>query len=286
MEGGYFSRGVKFGLTLYATYLGGSQLTNYYFMPNQNFPANPMVITLDHFNQMRDHFKKHYFLSQCNVNFGGQEIQVPWNSFSQAVHNFINANNVPPSLVAIRFVHCYDVNNNVLYLRIQILTMTHVQGHPNTFNLVDNPCAWYKLANGTMVPTSDTILFDQDYLNNFYYCNALLQCTPASLHNLAADQARKLYARTVTMPWSQEISQLFTDNGSPANATLCIDACAPLSIVTPAALFQHGLVLFLRRHDGTPMLDNNVGGLPFHNKAADCGTMCPPYCGVYITPVL
>lgn len=246
-------------------------------MPNQN----PMVITLDHFNKMRDHFKKHYFLSNCNVNFGGQEIQVPWNSFSLAIHNFINANNVPPHTVAIRFVHCYDVKLNVLYLRMQILTMSPVAGQPRTFALNDRPCAWYKLANGTIVPTSDTALFDQDYLNYFYYCDSH-QCSPATLHNLAADQGGVLYARTVTMPWGQELSQLYADNGSPANATLCLDAASRMSLVPPSVKFEHSIVLYLRKHDGTPMLDNNPGGLPFHNKGADMGTMCPPYCGVYI----
>lgn len=254
-------------------------------MPDQALP-NPMVITLDHFNLMRENFKRHYFLSQCNPNFGGQEIQVPWNAFSLAVFNFISANSVDPNAVAIRFVHCYDVSGNVLYERMQILTMTPVQGHPHMFKLVDSPCEWYKLVNGTIVPTTDTALFDQDYLNYFYYCTALLNCTPSSLENLAKDEPATKYARTVTMPWGLEISKLFTDNGSPQNATLCIDAVCHLTILPPAAHFQHGLALYLRNADGTPMLDNKTGSAPFYYKAADYGTMCPPDCSKYILPML
>src|SRR4051812_31104453 len=112
-------------------------------------PNNPMVVTLDQFDQMRDSFKAHYFLSQCDVNFGGQEIQVSWDSFSLAIYNFTSTYKVAESSVVVRFVHCYDVTNSVLYLRMQILTMDPTRD-PYIYTLNDSVCDWYELSNGVI----------------------------------------------------------------------------------------------------------------------------------------
>lgn len=243
-----------------------------------------MVVDLDRFTKMRNQFTSRYFLSGCNPNFGGQEIQVSWNSFSLAIQNFMNAASVSKLETAIRFVNCYDSVQNILYARMQILTMQPVKGNILSFNLIDTPSAWYQLTNGTLLPTTDTSLYDQSYFNNFYYCDTPGNCDPSTLIPLSSDVNQSIFTRTVTMPWL-ELQQLYTDNGQPVNATLCIDAASRLSVTAPECKFQHGLVCYLRKHDGTPMLDNEETGRAFHNKAADMGTLCPNYCNVYILPV-
>jgi hypothetical protein len=244
---------------------------------------NPMIVTLDRFTKMRENFMSHYFLANCNPNFGGQEIQVPWNSFSLAIHNFMNSTEVAPKNTAMRLVHCYDAAQNVLYVRMQVLAMEPIQGEPRKFLLIEDPSAWYQLANGTIVPTTDTELYDNTYFDNFYYCNTPENCNPSTLAPLSDDADGTIYTRTVTVPWL-EMRQLFADNRRPANATLCIDASCRLTQNDPECTFQHGLVCYLRKHDGTPMLDNDEAVRPFQNKAADFGTLCPDNCGVYILP--
>ena len=118
-------------------------------MPNL---PNPMVITLDHFNRMREHFQQHYFLSNCNTNFGGQDIQVSWSSFSLVVENFIKSGNVVPDTVALRFVHCYDSMKNELYLRMQVCTMIPVPGKPHSFNLDTQKSSWCTIEDGAITP--------------------------------------------------------------------------------------------------------------------------------------
>ena len=132
--------------------------------------ANPMVITLNHFETMQKNFQQHYFLANCNSDFGGQDIQVPWDSFALAVQNFIKSSKASPDTVAMRFVLCYDTANNALFLRMQICTMT-ATSDPNTFNLDTTNCAWYTIEDGSLAPTAITDLFDQNYVDNFYYCD-------------------------------------------------------------------------------------------------------------------
>ena len=248
-------------------------------MPHGN---NPMVITLDHFNRMREHFKQHYFLSNWNSNFGGQDIQIPWSSFSLVVQNFINTYNVSPDTVALRFVHCYDSNSNELYLRLQICTMTPDPSKPDTYNLVTTNVAWYTIANGSIAPTGVIDLQDQNYLNNFYYCNAAI-CSPAHLVNLASDTGALKFVRNLVFPWTQELHKLHVDNGSPANASVCF-AAASHNNTSPVLDHPHALAIYLRKHDGTPLMDNKEYALEFQMKAADMGTLCPSNCGVYIIP--
>ena len=244
-------------------------------------PQNPMVITLEHFDKMRAHFKNHYFLSGCNSNFGGQDIQVPWSSFSLVVQNFIKSTGAAPDTVAMRFVLCYDTNKNALFLRMQICTMV-ATGQPDTFDLDTTNAAWYTIEDGSLAPTAITDLFDQNYLNNFYYCDTGV-CNPNTLVNLASDTAGAVFVRNLVFPWTKEIQKIHVDNSTPANAI--INFAAGSHDKTSAVLAHpHTLLIYLRKHDGTPMLDNVVYNLEFQMKAGNYATLCPPTCGVYILP--
>ena len=250
-------------------------------MANQ---ANPMVITLDHFNTMRENFKQHYFLSKCNSNFGGQDIQIPWMSFSLVVENFIKSTQIKPDTVALRFVLCYDSMKNELYLRLQICTMVPIAGKPNAFNLDTKNCAWYTIANGSIAPTGVIDPYDQNYLNNFYYCDANI-CSPDSLVNLASDTGAEKFVRNLVFPWTEEIQKLHIDNGSPTNATICF-AAGSHDKSSPVLDHPHALVIYLRKYDSTPLLDNKEYPLEFQMKAGDMGTLCPTFCGVYVLPTV
>ncbi len=243
---------------------------------------NPMVVDLNRFNKMRKRFTKHYFLENCDPNFGGQEIQVPWNSFSLAVVSFISTYEVDPDSVAIRFVHCYDKDHKVLYERMQILTLSPIANEPRQFAINDTPCTWYELANSTINTTTDTDLFNTTYLESFYYCSAKV-CTIKTAECLADDTQAVKYARTATVPWL-ELSALYTDNSSPSNATLCLDAGCRCTKNVPSVKYQHTILFYLRDEYGVPLLNNEKGAYPFTNKAADMSTLCPVKCGVYILP--
>ena len=251
-------------------------------MSDEKSPDELMAFTLNQFELQRRNFKSHYFLKDCNPNFGGQEVQVPWNSFSLAIHNFVTANKVNPEEVAIRFVICYNPKNNVLYLRMQILPMAPVEGEPFMFKLIESPCAWYELSNSTIVPTTNTDLFDAEYLNYFYYC-AADQCSTDTAQNLAEDKDAVLYARTIVMPWQIEFYKLYVENESPSNATLCLDA-GSLQSLDSKIEYQHSIIGYLRAEDGTPLLDNGAYKMAFVKKAANLGTSCPPNCNLYILP--
>ena len=242
---------------------------------------NPMVITLDHFNKMRTHFQQHYFLSNCNSDFGGQDIQIPWSSFSLVVHNFITATGAKPDTVAMRFVLCYDTANNALYLRMQICTMTP-SGTKDEFNLDTTNSAWYTIENGSLAPTAITDLFDQNYLDNFYYCDTAV-CDPNTLVNLASDTAGTVFVRNVVFPWTHEIQKIHIDNGTPANAFVNF-AAGSHDKTSKVVAHPHSLVIYLCKHDKTPLMDNIEYPLEFQMKAGNLGTICPPNCNVYILP--
>jgi len=242
--------------------------------------SNPMAVSLDNYNAGRTGFTQHYFLDECNTDFGGQDIQLSWSSFASAVTNFISANDVEADTVALRFVYCYDTTGNALYLRLQICTMMPDPKLPNTYDLVASPCAWYAIENGNITATTDTDLFDQAYLSYFYYCSAVI-CSEGNLINLASDTAATTYARTVVLPWSAEILQMYLDNSSPDNAILCFAACAFQA--SSVCTYPHTLVLYLIDGSGNTLMDNSVVS-GFEMKGADMGTTCPEICNVYVLP--
>ena len=241
-----------------------------------------MVVTLDHFDAMRLHFKEHYFLKNCDKAFKGQDIKISWSSFSLAVSNFIAATGTAADSVALRFVHCYDDKTNSLYLRLQICGMK-ATADPKVFNLDTTGATWYTIENGTIAPTGDNTLEDQNYLNYFYYCDAVI-CDPKTAENLATDKTATKYVRNVVFPWGLEIMKMYADNGSPANGYICF-AAGSHKDAKAGVLFPHTIVMYLCKHDGAPMLDNTPDpNKPFRNKACDMGTMCPNNCSVYILP--
>ena len=172
-----------------------------------------------------------------------------------------------------------------MYLRVQILTMTSVT--PSSYTLNPNPSSWYVIQNGSISATQDTNLFDQDYLNNFYYCPTLGNCNPSALQPLSSDQAGSVYARNVTFPWQMEVLQMYLDNGSPIGASLCFAASAgssPCPAPSPIA-YPHTLIMYLKDKNGVPLLNNNPSGMGFANKGCDYGTACPICCNVYNVPM-
>jgi hypothetical protein len=242
--------------------------------------ANTKAVTRSGFDTARSNFQNHYFLDQCDTNFDGQDIQIPWNDFADAVDSFIAQARCNPMDVALRFVHCYDATNNYLYLRLQICTMVKQQNSGNVYDLVTTDSEWYQIENGSMNSTTNTDLSDDDYLNNFYYCDAAA-CSPSTATQLATDGGT-LFARNLVFPWGLQIAKLYTDNNSPKGASICFGACS-FSNQGAGAAYQHGVVIYLRTEDGTELLNNTVSGAIYDCKGADMATICPPCCNVYIS---
>ncbi len=242
-----------------------------------------MSISLAEYNQGRANFTSHYYRSSCNTNFGGQDLQIPWDTLQTDVNNFIA--NAQTTDVALRMVYCFDGATNALYLRIQICRMDELEQSLGTYALITTGCSWYKLWNGTLITTPDTSLQNAAYLNSFYYC-ANPPCTGTNVQQLAADTQATLYARTITFPWTQEILQMYIDNGSPTGAKICFGSTSYVHANSGESnvAFPHGLVLYLRNSAGQPFLDNNDTISVFHNKGVDYGTLCPNFCNVYVLP--
>ncbi len=241
------------------------------------------VIDMTDYLTGRSNFRAHYYLAACNNVFGGQDIDINWADFNTAVNNFITTNGADPALVAIKFVYCYDIAANTLYLRMEIMTMVPSQiVGINEYDLIPTPNAWYKITQGSIVTTTNTDPYSNEYLNSFYYCDAPV-CDPSSAQQLSSDLGQ-VYARTVTFPWQSEILQMYTDNGSPEGAQLSLGACSYVKKGESGTLdiFPHGLVLYLKDSTGAPMLNDTQYVVLFENKGCDMGTLCPPSCNVYI----
>ena len=79
------------------------------------------VITLNQFNTGRQDFQKHYCLASYNTNFGGQDFKIDYDDLESEVEDYASNKSIATDDVALRFVHCYDVSNNILYLRFAAL---------------------------------------------------------------------------------------------------------------------------------------------------------------------
>lgn len=245
--------------------------------------TDPMVISQDDYATGRLNFQQHYYLANCNSIFGGQDLTIPWATLNAAVNAFCTQYSLSPSVVALRFVYCYDVASNSLYLRLQLCQMQQSSPGSNSYNLLAAPVAWYQITNGSMVATQVTDLSDPVYLGNFYYSENAV-CSASALQPLSGDGGQT-YVRTITYPWQNEVYQMYVDNQGTANFQFSIGACSyvrPDS--TTECMWPHGLVLYLRTAAGIPLLDNSDYIVMFHNKGADYGTMCPTHCDVYIAP--
>ena len=246
-------------------------------------PTNPMVVTLTQYNTMRSSFQSHYYLSNCVSNFGGQDLQISWASLNTAVQNFINSSGAAVGTVALRFVLCYDTGGNALYLRLQICKLT-ATGDPNTFDLDTTNCAWYKIQGTTLSSSNVTDLYDQNYLDNFYYCDSV-NCNPNTLVNLASDTGEVTFVRNLVFPWTQEIQKIDTDNGNPQACKICFASISyAAGNPSPAVAYPHSLAIYMRNGSGTALLDDRTYAQEFKMKAGDAGTLCPPHCSVYILP--
>ena len=245
--------------------------------------ASPAALTLTQFNTMRSSFQSHYFLANCGTTFGGQDLQISWSSLNTAVQNFINATGASSSTIALRFVICYDTLNAALYLRMQICTMT-ATGDPYTFNLDTTNCAWYKIQGTTISSTTTTDLYDQTYLNNFYYCDTA-NCNPNSLVNLASDTGDTIFVRNLVFPWLQEVKQIDADNGNPQGCKVCFASISyAAGNPSPAVAYPHSIAIYMRTSAGVALLDDKSYAKDFQMKAGDLATTCPPNCNVYIYP--
>ena len=241
-----------------------------------------MTVNLTELEQAQINYRTTYYLAGCCSTFGGQDLRIDWQTFCDAVNEFIMCNELEASSVALRFVYCFDEVSGCLYFRLQILTMVQVPNDPNTYQLVPEPCSWYVLDSNGMNPTTDTGLSDEAYLNYLYYCGAEA-CTAATVQNLAA--AAYLYPQNVTFPWLAEIYQMYLDNNCPENGCIGLLTCAfPSSQTTPVD-YPQTLALYLADDCGT-MLVNDTETTGFEFKAADSGTLCPSSCNVYIPPVM
>lgn len=247
-------------------------------------PTNPMVITQAEYNEGRINFKNHYFLENCNTLFGGQDIVLPWDELNTAVNDFmLNTDTEQPAL---RFVYCYSTDKLRMYLRLQLCKMEEVAAIAGTYALLMKDSVWYKIDDGQMVATPDHQLYDELYLDQFYYCDAS-ECSNQTVQQLSADETESLYTRNITFPWFQEVVAMYEGNGSPEDAYICFGACSYVngSDGNAPVEFPHGLVLYLRNSNGEAMLNNENELVIFSNKGCDMGTQCPPTCNVYVTPV-
>jgi hypothetical protein len=238
--------------------------------------SSPLAVSLSQYNTARSDFQQRYYLESCDTLFSGQDLRLSWASFSAAITAFITVNSLDAANIALRFVYCYDASSKALYLRMQIMTMTADAVRPGIYNLNTTPCVWYELTDHSIVGTTNSNLYDQPYLDNFYYCNANI-CSELRLQNLATDILAEKYARMVTFPWSMELLQMYLDNDSPSDATICFAASSFAS--STACAFPHTLVIYLRNSDNVSLMDNNAA-TGFEMKGADCGTICPDGCGI------
>lgn len=246
---------------------------------------DPRVIDLQDYEDGRANFDLHYYYSISEAEFAGQVLDTPWSALQDAVNLYMAQASVPENEVALRFVHCFDMEMHKLYTRLQILQMVPSSTPPPpdasmVYDLVDTGALWYKIDNGEMSSTDDHSLEGHEYLENFYYKDepqsAIMEC-------LITGPTK--YVKNLVFPWQQEVQQMYLDNGSPENAGVHFASC---SYIEPPAYsnvtWPHGMVIYLSDAGGTPMLDDNTYISIFHNKGADMGTLCPPNCNVYIAP--
>lgn len=248
---------------------------------------DPRVITFDEYQFGRDNFQMHYYKSpggpEANV-FAGQDFTVPWDDFYGAVYDFYTANSIDPEDVALRFVHCYDENNNCLFLRLQICSLGtpyfNTEGY-QVFPLVTTPCAWYELNDGTIASTGDTTLKGSVYFENLYY-----KADPGTEnYEKLADGVNK-YVENFVYPWASEVYAMYTDNEEPEDASIHFASCSYTDPpVESNVVWPHGNVLYLSTPTHT-YLNNDESMVLFSNKGCDMGSLCPPNCDVYINPVL
>ncbi|RYD58295.1 MAG: hypothetical protein EOP56_05065 [Sphingobacteriales bacterium] len=237
------------------------------------------AITQDEYDQGRTNFNEHYTSAQTGE-VQGQIIPVSWAAFTNMINSYIatypaevNAGNI-----AVSFIHCYDTLEEILYYRVKLSVLQPTED-PSVFNLV-GPFMWQTIREHNIAPCVHQSSEDIQYMNNILY----LQGPEADVQQLSENPG--IFVRSMTLPWQNEILQMYVDNGSPMNATLNLASCTYLDGGTGEALVEwpHGIVLYLSV-GGTDLLNNEDYILPFNHKGADLSTVCPPICHEYIVPV-
>lgn len=241
------------------------------------------VITLDEYEQGRHHFDIHYFKSAEALPFEGKDFNVAWDDLSNAVNQFTSTYGVPASDVAFRFVHCFDISTNELYLRLQICTLNPpiIKLDHQFFPLNTTNEAWYELRQGSFTPTANHTLMGAEYFERFFY-----RTPHTEVLEKLADGGTEKYVRNLVFPWQVEIEQMYIDNGCPEGAFLNFGACSYTETIpgTEAVKWPHGLVMYLSDAAGNKLLNNEDYIIIFHYKGADAGTQCPPVCHGYLKP--
>lgn len=237
-----------------------------------------MAITLSQYTAARSLFQQHYFLADCDTDFGGQEVYISWSDLQTEVDDYIQKNNVAANDAALRFVLCYSPSDNILYLRMQICTLALVT--PDHYSLDTSSSVWYEIKGDQINTTQDTSLSDSDYLNSFYYCDAA-QCDKSSLVNLASDTSEEIFVRNLTFPWGLEILEMYNDN---QNVEYISFGASSFANSTPSVAYPHTLVLFLMDSNKDKLLDNTPYPNTFEMKGCDIATLCPVCCNCYNTP--
>jgi hypothetical protein len=239
---------------------------------------NKMAVSLSDYTAARTLFQEHYFLAECNTDFGGQEQLVPWSDLQTEVDTYITANSITADDVALRFVHCYNVGSNALYLRVQLCTLVLVSGDHYTLDTTNS--AWYEINAGGLSSTSDTDLYNTAYLENFYYCDAST-CSNNTLENLALDTTEEKYVRNIVFPWGKEILPMYDANQDVES--IGFGACS-FTGQNSGVVYPHTLTLFLLDSNKNKLMDDNTYTNPFEMKGCDLGTICPTCCDCYNTP--
>jgi hypothetical protein len=233
-------------------------------------------------------FTNHYFLEGCSVDFQGKDIAISFSELYDAVTTFKEANDLTDDEVGLCFVHCYSPEENTLYYRLQLckLTLSPDTNHGRRVYDISGPYTWFEIKDGSFSPTDISDLFDNDYLDHFYYTGSG-SCTGGE--QLSTDTGEEKYVRNFTMPWGLEALKQFQDNdGTPVNTadyTLHLAAIShTVSIPSDAGVaYPHSMAMYLVKNATTILLDNNIyPAQAFKNKAANFNSMCPPQCAVYI----
>ncbi len=253
---------------------------------NSGSPASFSVTATEVYEGMAN-FNEHYTVV-TGPEYSGRDYTVTWEQFSQCITDYkAQFPEVPDDAIAVRFIHCYEMGDTTLYMRMLICQMeltTITEYSSQVYQLLDNNCQlWYEVKQSSITPCADQMLFNEQYLNSFMY----KANSAADVGEILSEDGGFRFVRTLTYPWQNELLALYVDNGSPTPTDTNLHfAAASYTEAEPGAssvLWPHGLVMYLDVN-GTVLLDDNNYVSLFHYKGADLGTTCPPRCGAYYTP--
>lgn len=250
--------------------------------------SDPRVISKAALQFGEQNFSLHYYYTHEQAAFGGTVIRTPWTNIENAVATYMQGSGTPEAEVAIRLVHCFNLSTTSMYLRMQVCKMvpTPIPPPPNMQMVYDLDTAnslWYVITEEEFGETADHELFDQTYLDNFFY-----KLEPQHHHMERLIDGPTKFVKNLVLPWAAELKLMFEENGHPEAADVNFAACSYTEPLYPGhsnVEWPHGLVIYLSEGDHD-MLDNKTYIHIFHNKGADMSTLCPPNCNVYIAPAL